>query len=90
MYDHLFCNEVHSRNTKLWKSKTPLKVKIFMWLLQQNAILTKDNLIKTNWHGHTSCYFRNTDESIEHLLFDCAVARCIWSLISFTIGASCR
>jgi hypothetical protein len=48
MYDHLLCNETYNPNTKLWKSKTPLKVKIFMWLVQQNAIQTKDNLIKRN------------------------------------------
>jgi hypothetical protein len=34
MYSHLFCRDLHNPNYKLWKSKTPLKVKSFMWLLQ--------------------------------------------------------
>jgi hypothetical protein len=28
----------------LWKSKLPQKIKIFMWLVVRNKILTKDNL----------------------------------------------
>jgi hypothetical protein len=30
----------------IWKSKIPEKIKIFMWLVTQKAILTKDNMIK--------------------------------------------
>jgi len=29
---------------KIWKAKLPLKIKIFMCLIHQNSILTKDNL----------------------------------------------
>jgi hypothetical protein len=29
---------------KIWKLKVPLKIRIFMWFLQQKGILTKDNL----------------------------------------------
>jgi hypothetical protein len=40
MYDHLCSGDVNEPNKKIWKSKIPLKIKIFMWLIQQNAILT--------------------------------------------------
>jgi hypothetical protein len=30
----------------LWKIKVPLKIRIFMWFLYKNVILTKDNLAK--------------------------------------------
>jgi hypothetical protein len=43
MYDHLCSSEINNPN---WKAKIPLKVQIFMWLIQQEAILTKDNLAK--------------------------------------------
>jgi hypothetical protein len=36
---------------KIWKGKIPAKIKIFMWLLESNAILTKDNMIKRKWLG---------------------------------------
>jgi hypothetical protein len=30
----------------LWKIKIPLKIKVFLWLLYREVILTKDNLVK--------------------------------------------
>jgi hypothetical protein len=90
MYNHLFSGDPDEPNTKLWKSKIPLKIKIFLWLIQQNAILTKDNLSKRKWTGDIRCYFCNENENIEHLFFSCSVARYIWSLIAYTIKATCR
>ncbi|KAL5655443.1 hypothetical protein ACJX0J_034762 [Zea mays] len=29
----------------------PLKIKIFMWYLIRGVVLTKDNLLRRNWHG---------------------------------------
>jgi hypothetical protein len=40
-----------------WKAKIPLKIKIFTWLVFQNAILTKDNLSKRKWKSNISCAF---------------------------------
>ena len=45
-YKYLCKYEYGPNFKRIWKSKIPLKIKIFMWLLSQNAILTKDNLIK--------------------------------------------
>jgi hypothetical protein len=33
----------------IWKSKIFEKVKIFMWLVAQKSILTKDNMLKRIW-----------------------------------------
>jgi hypothetical protein len=59
MYNKYFrLTEIHRQqgdtggsNKKIWKVKIPLKIKIFMWLMNQNTILTKDNLLKRNWQG---------------------------------------
>jgi hypothetical protein len=40
-------------NKNIWKMKIPLKTKTFGWYLRRGVILTKDNLIKRNWHGST-------------------------------------
>jgi hypothetical protein len=32
----------------IWKAKIPLKIKIFIWMVAQKAILTKDNMIIRN------------------------------------------
>jgi len=41
----------------IWKGKIPAKIKFFIWLIENNAILTKDNMIKRNWIGDPHCYF---------------------------------
>jgi hypothetical protein len=46
MYQHLEKNLAGSHNKWIWKAKVPLKIKIFLWQLFQNAILTRDNLKK--------------------------------------------
>ena len=46
MYDQLCINEVGAQYNLIWKAKLPLKIKIWLWLIEHNAILTKDNLAK--------------------------------------------
>jgi hypothetical protein len=69
IYKHL-CSQDFGPNFKMiWKAKIPLKIKIFMWLVSQNVILTKDNLVKRKWKGSNSCAFCNENESSQHLFF---------------------
>ena len=72
----------------IWKAKIPAKIKILLWLVANNAILTKDNMIKRQWKGDPSCYFCNCPESMQHLLFTCPVAKIIWATVATCIGAS--
>jgi hypothetical protein len=70
--------------------KVPLKVKIFMWYLLRDVILTKDNLAKRNWRDSLKCCFCHYDENIKHLFFQCKLTRSIWSdnLIAFILYPS--
>jgi hypothetical protein len=68
-------------NKKIWKMKITLKNKFFAWYLHRGVILTKDNLIKRNWHGSKSCVFCSHDETIKHLFFQCNFSYSIWSVI---------
>ena len=61
-----------------------------MWLINHNAILTKDNLLKRNWSGDLSCAFCNETETIPHIFFECPLAKYIWSLVAHVLGATCR
>ena len=56
-------------NKSLWKLKLPLKVKVFLWFLHQGIILTKDNLVRRNWHGNEKCCYCSNNETIQHLFF---------------------
>jgi hypothetical protein len=69
MYDMLIVNDLGSYFKKIWKSKIPNKIKIFMWLVVNDAILTKDNMIRRKWQGDLKCYFCSMNESAPHLLF---------------------
>jgi hypothetical protein len=46
-----------------------------MWLVEQNAILMKDNMIRKKWQGSPNCYLCGELESIDHLFFNCPVAK---------------
>jgi hypothetical protein len=80
-YLALIHSDVPNLNRRLWKLKVPLKIKIFLWYLRRGVILTKDNLAKRNWQGSVQCCFCHKDETIQHLLFDCPLARTVWSII---------
>ena len=75
-----------NHNVWLWKLKLPLKVKKFLWYLGRGVILTKDNLIRRCWKGSPKCGFCNHDEDIQHLLFDCYLARAIWRIIFIALN----
>jgi hypothetical protein len=63
---HLGCY-IPNINKCIWKLRTPLKIKIFLWYSRWGAILTKDNLAKRNWQGTKTCCFCYKEETIRHL-----------------------
>jgi zinc-binding in reverse transcriptase len=67
--------------THTWKAPISLKIKIFLWLVHQNKILIKDNLIKRRWHGDTKYIFCGEFETVTHLFIKCSIASCLWSWI---------
>jgi hypothetical protein len=81
----MVCHDVPN-NSYLWKIKVPFKIKVFLWLLHREAILTKDNLAKRNWNENIMCYFCDSYETIQHLFFECVLAKFIWRVIQITFG----
>jgi hypothetical protein len=81
MYQYLINHNTHFSNKFIWKLKIPLKIKIFLWYVQQGVILTKDNLAKRNWTGSQNCCFCDCQETIKHLFFDCQRAKTIWKIV---------
>ena len=70
----------------IWCRRIPLKVKIFMCFLRRGIILTKDNLAKRNWRGNRNCCYCSKLESIQHLFFDCVMAKALWRAIHMVLG----
>jgi hypothetical protein len=84
MYNDLMLGEGVPFDISSWKVKIPLKIKIFLWFLRRGVLLTKDNLAKRKWKGGTDCCFCNMQETIQHLFFDCPLARLVWGIVCIT------
>lgn len=84
LYRQLVMSECGFPQKFLWKTKVPSKIKLFLWLMVKINILTKDNLIKRGWSWGKACVFCGQDENIDHLFFQCSVARLIWSLLKYS------
>ena len=63
----------------LWNSNIPLKIKVFMWLVMQDKILTKENLLNKGWQGDISCPFCGVFETTDHLFVICPIATSLWT-----------
>jgi mannosylglycoprotein endo-beta-mannosidase len=88
MYNELLREGRLPQKWVYWKAKVPCKIKIFIWYLCKGVTLTKDNLAKRKWKGDTKCCFCSSIESIQHLFFDCHMARSVWGVVHVTFGIS--
>jgi len=52
-----------------------------------NAVLTKDNMVKRKWTGDPTCYFCDKAENLSHLFFQCSNAKAVWAIVAKCIGA---
>ena len=71
----------------VWHSKVPRGVAFFSWSASLGKILTTDNLRK--WHIVVldRCYMcKMCEESMDHLLLHCPLARELWSLVLCLFG----
>ncbi|KAK1317455.1 putative ribonuclease H protein [Acorus calamus] len=71
----------------IWRSAAPLKIKIFVWLVGQERILTKVYCAKWNPDISTQCVLCNGgEETVDHLFRECMAARGLW----LRLGARCN
>jgi hypothetical protein len=68
----------------------PERIKNFMWLIAQHAILTKDNMIRRQWQGDSGCYFCGVHEDMDHLFFKCPVAKVVWGVLAVCFHQTIR
>ena len=73
---HSLINPLH----RIWKLKFPPRVMVFSWLALRGGILTIDNLRRRRKIIVNACPMCLADEeSVEHLLLNCKVAKGLWS-----------
>lgn len=73
----------------VWKLSIPPTVQIFLWLLCKNKLLTRDNLSKRTNVEDKTCLFYAEPKSINHLLFECCVAKVLSSFLSVCLELNC-
>ena len=71
----------------VWKLNIPPRVHIFLWLLYNNKLLTRDNLQKRRDVANKSCLFCCEDETVTHLFFHCCVTNLTWKVVSQIVGS---
>lgn len=59
----------------VWHLKVPPRVQFFLWLLSKNKNLTRDNLNIRKKLDDLTCLFCTENESVQHLFFECVVAK---------------
>lgn len=64
---------------RIWRTWSPLKVKLFIWLAALNRYWTADRLAKRGMnHPHSCPLCCQEDETINHLLIGCSFSREVW------------
>jgi hypothetical protein len=64
---------------RLWKTWVPSKCKFFLWLAIRNRCWTTDRLAKRGLPHPDKCPLCDQDdETIQHLLTSCVIARQVW------------
>lgn len=70
----------------IWRVWCPLKIRVFLWLLAKEALLTLENLQKREWIGPNICVLcGHEEESTQHITLSCEYARVIWSVCINTV-----
>ncbi|EEE56168.1 hypothetical protein OsJ_05086 [Oryza sativa Japonica Group] len=73
----------------IWTTKTPSKVRFFLWLAAKGHCSTADNLEKKGWPHEEHCVLcQREDESCSHLLLTCDYTQRVWLLMKKWIGIS--
>ena len=75
VYDHLTLCPGGAQFSHILKANIPYKIKIFTWLVENGAVLTKDSMVKRKWLGDPTCVFCDQLETVDHLLFSLACGK---------------
>lgn len=69
-----------------WRTKLPLKIQIFLWMIWQDRLQTATQLRKRKWDGPKDCKLCNQIEDIDHLLFCCPLSTYTWCWVRDSLG----
>ncbi|CAN6233698.1 unnamed protein product [Urochloa humidicola] len=73
----------------VWKNKAPPRVQFFAWLLVQERIQCRTNLLKKNIVPDASCELCSQPEDPDHIIFQCPFASQVWATVGID-PSDCR
>jgi hypothetical protein len=73
---------IPAHTSAVWKLHIPPRMHVFLWLLSNNKLLTRDNLQKQRKVDDLTCLFCNEQETVDHLFFCCVIAKHLWEIVS--------
>jgi hypothetical protein len=78
-----------ANSKNMWKTKLPLKVKIFVWQLSNNKLQEAVSLKKRGWKGDIHCCLcEGGVENVDLIFFGCSIAQFVWCCICTSLGWS--
>lgn len=83
LYQYICFGGVIDRQViELWNCKMPLKIRIFVWQVVHDRILSGDQFCKRGGQGSGCCKLCGQPESNDRIMFECPLARFVWINIS--------
>jgi len=70
----------------VWKSKSPLKVRVFLWQMFHDKLPTAVTFERGRWHGSPLCCVCTKPETVNHIFFECVFAQYLWCCVRDAFG----
>lgn len=78
---------INTNMQEMSKSRVPLKIRVFLWQLLQDQILSREQLLKRNGPGDGKCILCGNIENADHVVLSCPVAVYMWASIREALGS---
>jgi hypothetical protein len=88
MYAQLSQGTTIAHHKDMWKSKVPLKIKIFSWQLALDKLPSGQQLVTRHGPSNGLCALCGAPEDASHIFFACSLAKFAWSVLRQLLGCN--
>ncbi|XP_071676870.1 uncharacterized protein [Lolium perenne] len=88
MYTQLSQGKTVAHHKDMWKSKVPLKIKIFSWQLALDKLPSGQQILTRHGPSNGLCALCGAPEDASHIFFACSLAKFAWSVLRQLLGCN--